>query len=291
VHGAAEQHVDEHVPGEVVHHGARAQESLLEHRVVVDIVEHGEPVARGRLGVGPVGPELGEDAGVVAQRDVVDRVGLPGGGVDGVPGAGVAAVEEVVVLEPVVRVGQPALAVAVGRDVDEVRPVGLRLEVVRPDDDHLVAPAEVLIAHVVDVVAVLDVLRGRARVVADGVGEPVARVRGEVLVAEREARDDAPLGAEELERAQRDRVAGLVDEELDGERLPAVDVDDVGVAREVGEERGVDRGVPEVAVVALLVGVVAGAERDDRVGDAVAERGGGVALERDDARGRSRACP
>ncbi len=141
---------------------------------------------------------------------------------------------------------------------------------VRPGDDHLVAPAVVLIADAVVVGRV-------ARIMVNGVVEPVARVVDDVAVAEREPVEDAPLGAQELERAQRDRVARLIDEELDRERLPAVRIGDIGVAREIGEERLVDGRVHQVAVVVDLVRPVAEPVGDDRPRDAVADRRGRIA--------------
>ena len=52
------------------------------------------------LGIGPVGPELGEHAGVVAERHDLRRVGLAGSGVDRVAGAvRVAVVEGGVVVD------------------------------------------------------------------------------------------------------------------------------------------------------------------------------------------------
>ena len=82
VDGPAEDEVGRDIPSQVGNDGPGAADAFVELRRVGDFVGEGEPVAGRGLGVRAVGPELGDDAGVVRGVDAVRGVGLAGGGVD-----------------------------------------------------------------------------------------------------------------------------------------------------------------------------------------------------------------
>jgi len=60
--------------------------------MVVDIIQDGKPVARRCLGVGSVGPKLGENTSIVAARNDLRLIRLARVRVDFVPSAGIAAI-------------------------------------------------------------------------------------------------------------------------------------------------------------------------------------------------------
>ena len=71
--------------------------------------------------------------------------------------------------------------------------------------------------------------RGRAGVVIDVVVGAGAPVDGEIVLAERERHDPAPLRRHELVNPV-GQVARLIDEQAKAHRLPAVRIEQIGVA-------------------------------------------------------------
>jgi len=90
VHRPAQGEVRLCVPRERIEKRALAADAPDQFLVVVDRVQDHKPVAGRRLEIGPVGPELGEHARVVAHRHELWLVGPAGGRIDGVadPGRG-----------------------------------------------------------------------------------------------------------------------------------------------------------------------------------------------------------
>ena len=215
------------------------------------------------LGVRPVGPELGQYTGVVAPWHDLWLVRLARGGIELVPRSGIAAF---------VRVEEGRVVLEVGRivpDVAETRRGNVHgfaiggIQVGRPNRDQRVGPAVVVRQRAVDG-------RRHARIVVNPVVEVVAPIDRPVRLGERERHDDAPLRAQELGIVGHG-IAGLVDECLEAKRLPAVQVNDVGIARQVGFEGRIDGFVAYVGVVVRLVGAIGETEVHVALSDAVAE--------------------
>ena len=251
--GAVERQVELHVPFQVVEDGAGAAQPLLQRRVLGHFVGQHVPVPRRRLRVGAVGPELRDHTAAVGQGHDVGGVGPAGDGI-----LRVAAI--------LVR-AQRAVAADRRRQVD--RAAGLRRQLAAQPEHGLHARPEGGVALAAE---------QRRRPGIDGAPADVAARRR----PQREGRHAAPVRSDEvLHRfAQLDRV--LRDAGVEGQRLPAVRVDerhDQFVGRRALEgQRQVDRLVAAVVGVAVLfVGAVPEPVGDHGRRDAVAQRAGAVA--------------
>ena len=270
LHGAPHGEVGLHAPLEVVEHGARPAQLLHEGGVVRDVVEDDEPVARRGLGFGAVGPELREHAGVITAGHHLRRVGLAGHRVGGIARAPVAPLEVVVVLIGLGRRRERSVAHPRGGDIHHHAVRGVE---VRGPDAHHLEPVPVAVEGVLDE-------RGSAGVLEDPVVEAVALVHRLVLLAQRPAGDDAPLGRDEVGVPERDHVARLIDEELQAQGLPAVGIGERRVARELHHEGVIDGQVEPVGEVVGLVAVVSVPVGEHRRRDPVTDGAGGVAHRR-----------
>ena len=252
VHGPVEREVELDVPFEAVELAAGAADPVLERRRVGHVVRDGVPVARRRLRVWAVRPELGQGPREVATADTVGRVRLPGDRVAAVPWS---------VIRPE-RVG----ASGAGADVDRGA-VG-RIEPAAVADDVDGHPLVHLVAE----------LRRPARVER----QPLRRQRqGEPLHV-------PPVGPDEPLHAARDRHPVLRDLRVEGERLPAVRVVQ-GRSRLLDDEGLVHGLVLGVHVALLLQRAVVPAVGDHGGGDPVPERRGRVAVHRRRSRPGNRA--
>ena len=225
-----------------------------------------------RLRVRTVRPELGQHAGVVAARHDLRRVGFAGGRVELVARSRIATVRRVVERRIVLETPRIFLDVAQTRRGDVHRHAVARIQVRRPLRHQRVRPAVVVSQRAVDG-------GRRARIVVEPVVEVVAPVHRPVLRAQREWHHDAPLRTEELGIFGYG-VTRLVDEGLEFERLPPVQIHDVRIAWQVGFQRWIDRFVAHVRVVVRFVGAVGVTEVDVALPDTVAERGGLVVTAR-----------
>ena len=80
--------------------------------MVVYLVHDHEPMPRWRLGIRTIGPEFCEHARVVATRHYLRRVGSAGNRIDGMPCARVSAIQQVVELRILARIGRIHLNIA-----------------------------------------------------------------------------------------------------------------------------------------------------------------------------------
>ena len=119
--------------------------------------------------------------------------------------------------------------------------------------------------------------RRGARVMVELVLPAVTLHRAAVALLERERRHRAPLRAQELRRCTWKEIARLIDENLESERLPAVEIDEF-VGLELRREQGrVQRFVDTVGVVLDFVRTVSETEGDPGLGDPVPESARGIA--------------
>ena len=140
----------------------------------------------------------------------------------------------------------------------------------RPDRHHLEAPLVVL----VDV----DLRRGpRVVVHVPRVVQVLVVVHRQIVLVQRERRHLAPLRAQRVWVPADDDVPALVLEVLERQRLPAHRVDQIRVAREVGQQRGIDRLVHLVPELVLLVRAVREPVVDHAEADPVPDRRRAVA--------------
>ena len=219
------------------------------------------------LRFGTVGPEFGEDAGVVATGDHLHRVGTAGHRIQVVALTGIAAFVEVVERFEIGGVaGKIRVADRVRTDVDlhVVRGVEVR----RPDE-HLLESLEVF------QFPVRPDQRGRSRIEVEIPIASIPLIGGALVRPKTERRHAAPFRTEERRHATFDHVAGLIDELLESDRLPAIRLLH-HVAGLFGEDRQVHRSIPLVGVVVSLVRVVLFAEQDVGLPDPIADRGGVV---------------
>ena len=116
-------------------------------------------------------------------------------------------------------------------------------------------------------------MQGRlSRVVVDQVVEAVAGVGVEVFVAERPRRHLAPFWRQEWRGFSGDHVAALVDEQVQREGLPPVQVFHGFVAVQIDNQGGVHRLVHGVGVPVRFVGAILKAKRNQLRCKVVAER-------------------
>ena len=115
-------------------------------------------------------------------------------------------------------------------------------------------------------------MRRLAGVVIDPVLVAPTGIDGQFFRLERKGRDLAPFRAEEFRGAQGDHIAALIDEHIEGQGLPAVGVQQVGVAGGDGRQRRVGGNVVLIGITVLLVGAILKAEIDQVLGDVVAQR-------------------
>ena len=243
VHGAVEGQVQLEVPLQRVELVARAAQAALQLRVVGDVVGQRVPVAGRRLRVGAVGPELGDDPRPIAALDDVGCVRIAGDRIQRVATAVVGS--------------QAVVPECARRDVRQHAVVrGERGTVVHYlSERHLVLAA-----------AVASQVGWRARVEVDAVVDHAIR-------RQRERGDRAPVGADEALHAAWLLAAGLIHEQAQGQRLPAVGVVHGARSGVRYHHRPVGGTVlPLERVGAQLVGAVVVAQVDDPVADAVAER-------------------
>ena len=124
-------------------------------------------------------------------------------------------------------------------------------------------------------VAAAGVQVGRvAGVVIHPVPVAVPLTDGELGLGQCEGHYLAPLRADERRGGAGELVAGLVDVHLQGQRLPAVGVDQRRVARLQEIQRRIDRPVIAVCIAVPLIGAVLQAEFEQAAGDVVAQGGG-----------------
>ena len=276
VHRAAEGEVGLQVVFQGVHL-LRPGEFVLELGVVQHLVQDGEPVAGGRFALRAVGPELGQNAGVVAARHYVRRVRLAGNGIErvavGAEGAALVLAVELGIVGEIRRVIALEVAARAGADVPHHAVGGV--QVAAPFHHQLEAPAvkieTVRLAGYVE--------RRRPRIVIHRVVAPdgvLGRGVRAVLGAEGEGHHPPPLSAEERQQGVAEYLSGLVDHRTgELQRLPVVRVQDAEDGEGVVEDQRAvhGRGVGPVGVVSGLVTAVLHAEGDDLFGDVVAQVG------------------
>ena len=242
------------VPLEPIEDRARAFDPEVRRELVRDHVGEDVPVPGRGLRLRPVRPELRHDPVEVTLVDDVRRVWLARRRVDRVAVA-------------VIRAERVAAARA-GRDVDRRLDRGIEEARVADDLDGLILVG----------------LVGR-RVPELGRGAGIDGRPRSAPVREGKALDVAPLRPDRLLDPVRDRDAVLADHVLELERLPAVRIDEAGVAGVLDDERRVDRLVVGRRVAVGLVRAVGLAVGEDGRRDPVADRRRAVAVSR---RGRDR---
>ena len=225
MHRPVEGEVHLHVPLERVEHGTRAPDAPLEAGVIHDRVGQRVPVARRRLRVGTVGPELGQHPPEVGPRHQHRRVRLTGGRIALVTG-------------PVVGT-ERGVPEGGGTDVDQ-------LTVARVEG---AAEADDLDGRRLELVVGERVTQARRRSGIDG--HPVlARIR------QGERMDEAPVRPDERLRTRRLQLVVLGDGDVERQRLPVVGI--VHVRTGGLDDHGlVDRGIVPVDVAPSLAGAVA----------------------------------
>ena len=196
VHRSAEGEVGFQVVFEGIHL-FRSAEGVFKFGVVHHGIQDGEPVAGGCFALGAVGPELGQDAGVVSARHYVGRVGFAGSGVDGVPlgaeGAALVYAVELRVVGKIRRVIALEIAECSGADVPH-HAVG-RVQVAAPLQYKFKTPA----VHIEGIRAAGDVDRRRTGIVVNGVVAPdrvFGRRVGAVLLLQGEGHNLPPLSSQ-----------------------------------------------------------------------------------------------
>ena len=260
VHRAVEREVDLHVPFEVVDERPPTAEPLAaaHGRMVGHVVGDDVPVPRRRLRARSVGPEIGDHTLEIGAVDDDRGVRLAGDRIHRISRAVIDA--------------QRVVEDGAWRYVDELAQ-GCVQVAAQPDQLHD------RILH--DRVSRAAEERRRAGIEEEaGRGIPVRRFEGE-------RRDPSPADAHEVLDPRTDGDPVLSHQEVEGQRLPAVRVEEVARAGQLEDERLVDGGIARgvrIAHARALVGAVFLAMADHGRGDPVAEGGGRIAVYRREAR-------
>ena len=236
--------------------------------MVADVVQDGEPVARRGLRIWAVCPKLGQHTCVVPAGHHVGRIGVASGRIDVVTWAGRPAVGGVVQGGVRVKRGGVRRAVANRRGADVPHhPVG-GVQHARPKRHHAVS----CLVNLRGSRAVHGVQGRLSRIVVDLVIEAVAGVGVEVFVAEGPRRHLAPFRRQEWWGFSWDDVAALVDEQIQREGLPPVQIFHGFVAVQIDNQGGIHRFVHRVGVPVGFVGPVLKAKCNQLFREVVAKR-------------------
>ena len=230
--------VEFHIPFEIIHDRAHAADAFHEQGMIADAIGHGVPVSGRRLGVRPVGPELGQHAGKVAPLHDVGRIRLARGGVEGVPRAVIGA--------------EGVVSKSAGRNVHRHAVIRRQLAA-GPNHGH----------HVLD-------KRGVTRATEEGRRSGINPGLGRIGPRQRKRTDAQPLCAQIVLDRRRGEAILILRIENNLQPLPAIHIDQAGIklvvrdARQLGDQRPVD-----VNVTTLIGRIV-------RVGNGVDRRRGRV---------------
>ena len=263
VHRAAESEIALHIPLQLAEFAADTAHPPFQQLVLIHLVEDDEPVARRRFGLRAVRPELGQHAAVVTARHPLRRVRLASGRVHLITIAGVPAAQGKEIRIVGEMIGVPGHVADAGRrDVHRHAVAGVQMR--RPLRHQCEAPLVLIRQGAVHG-------RRRAGIRPHLIVRSVAESNRHAALVQCERHHRAPLRAQKLRLAVH-RVAGLVHEGQQTQRLPAVQVHDGGIARLVRLERRIHRLIGAIGVVARLVAAVVQAESKIATRDVVAER-------------------
>ncbi len=111
----------------------------------------------------------------------------------------------------------------------------------------------------------------RTRIQIEPVLIPVDLMDGQIIGTQREGGHLTPLRTQKRRDALGKRIAALIDEKIERQRLPAVGVREQGVGREGWKQRWVDGLVEAVRIVVFLIRAVTGSESKYGSGDTVTQ--------------------
>ena len=267
VHGRAQGQIGLDVPLEVRKDITLPLVLLDQIRMIAHVVQDGEPVSWRGFRVWPIGPEFSQYPGVVSPRHHVGGVRVAGGRVHGVPRAGRPTIFSIVEVTVGGQGGGECAAVANGPWADVPHDPIRRVQHSGPLGHHAVGCS----VEIGGPRAIVGVHGRRPRVMVDLVIKSFSRVSRQIIRVECPRRHLTPLWGKEGGRFAGNRIATLVDEQVQSEGLPAVEVADGGISREVHNQRLIDRFVRLVGEVVGFVGPVLHSEGDDLRGEVVAQ--------------------